>query len=72
MRTDSNTTLWPERGGRQNSEIKMLNSAQNVRLKELTDLIEKERDPEKFTKLIAELNALLDEQEKPVSKTPSE
>lgn len=70
--TDSNTTLWPERGGRQNSEIKVLNSAQNVRLKELTDLIEKERDPEKFTKLIAELNALLDEQEKPVSKTPSE
>ena len=38
---------------------------QNARLKELTDLIEKECDQDKFTKLIAELNALLDEQKKP-------
>ena len=50
----------------------MLNTAQNARLKELTNLIEKERDHDQFTKLIAELNALLDEQKKPVSKTPSE
>lgn len=47
----------------------MLNSAQNARLEELTDLIEKERDHDKFTKLIAELNALLAEQKKPVAFT---
>lgn len=50
----------------------MLNSAQSARLKELTDLIEKEGDHDKFTKLIAELNALLDEQKEPTSTTPSE
>ena len=50
----------------------MPDPAQNARLKELTDLIEKERDHDKFTQLMAELNALLDEQKKPVSKTPTE
>jgi uncharacterized coiled-coil protein SlyX len=50
----------------------MLNSHQNARLKELTDLIEKVRDHDNFTKLIAELNDLLDEQKKPVSKMPSD
>ena len=50
----------------------MPNSAQDARLKELTDLIEKERDHDKVTKLIEELNALLDEQKKPISKTPPE
>ena len=48
------------------------NPAQNARLKELTDLIEKERDHDKFTKLIAELNALLDEQKKPAIKSSTE
>jgi hypothetical protein len=42
-----------------------LNPAQDARLKELTDLIEKERDHDKFTKLIAELNDLLDQQKRP-------
>jgi flagellar motility protein MotE (MotC chaperone) len=50
----------------------MMNSAQDARLKELTDLLEKERDHDKVTQLIAELNALLDEQKKPVSKSPRE
>lgn len=50
----------------------MLNPAQNTRLKQIVDLIEKERDHDKFTKLIAELNALLDEQQKPLSKIPPE
>ena len=48
------------------------NSAHNARLKELADLIEKERDHDKLTKLIAELNALLDEQKKPARKSPTE
>jgi hypothetical protein len=47
----------------------MLDANQNARLKELSELIEKERDHGKFTKLLSELNALLDEQKKPVSKT---
>ena len=46
----------------------MLDASQNARLKELAELIEKERDHDKFTKLIAELNALLDEQRKSVNK----
>ena len=50
----------------------MLDSGQNSRLKELTDLIEKERDHDEFTQLIAELNALLDEQKKPVSELPAD
>lgn len=50
----------------------MPDSAQNARLKELTDLIEKERDHEKVTKLIAELNAILDEVKKPVKPLPPE
>jgi hypothetical protein len=50
----------------------MPDSSQNARLKELTDLIEKERDHDRFTKLIAELNALLDEQKKPPGKSPTE
>ena len=50
----------------------MPDASQDARLKELTDLIEKERDHDKFTKLIAELNALPDEQKKPPSKSPSE
>ena len=45
----------------------MVDSSHNDRLKELTDLIENERDHDKFTELIAELNALLDEQKKPPS-----
>jgi len=43
----------------------MLDASQNSRLNELTQLIEKERDHEKFTQLIAELNALLDGQKTP-------
>ena len=50
----------------------MLNPDHDARLKELVDLIEKERDHEKFTKLIAELNSLLDEERKPPDKTPPE
>lgn len=42
----------------------MLNSAQDARLKELTDLIEKEHDHDRLTKFIAELNSLLDEYKK--------
>jgi hypothetical protein len=49
----------------------MLDASQNARLKELTDLIEKERDHDKFTRQIAELNAVLDEQRKPHSKSPT-
>lgn len=48
----------------------MLNSAQDARLKELVDLIEKERDPHALTKLIVELNALLGEQKKQPGKSP--
>lgn len=48
----------------------MSDPSQDACLKELTDLIEKERDPEKFTELSEELNALLDEQKRPVSKMP--
>jgi hypothetical protein len=47
----------------------MLDANQTARLKELTELIEKELDHDKFTKLLSELNALLDEQKKPVSRT---
>lgn len=47
-----------------------MEASQTARLKELTELIDKERDHDKFTKLVAELNALLDEQKKPVSKLP--
>ena len=36
----------------------MLDANQNARLKELTELIEKERDHDKSTKLLSELNAL--------------
>lgn len=50
----------------------MLNPAQNTRLKELADLIEKEHDHDKFTRLIAELNALLDEEKEPPGKPPAE
>ena len=42
----------------------MPDSTHNARLTELSDLIEKERDSDKFANLIAELNALLDEQKK--------
>jgi hypothetical protein len=49
----------------------MLTSGQNARLQELMELIEKERDHEKLETLIAELNALLDDQKKPVSKSPA-
>ena len=48
----------------------MAHASQNARIKELIDLIEKEQDHDKFTKLVAELNALLDEQEKPSGKLP--
>ena len=48
----------------------MLDASQNARLKELIDLIEKENNSEKFAKLIAELNTLLDEEKKTVSKSP--
>ena len=67
---DSKRTLWPTRGGPQNSEVKMSDLSQSARLKELTDQIEKERDAEKLSKLAGELNTLLDEQKKPVK--PSE
>jgi hypothetical protein len=50
----------------------MLDTAQLARLKELTKMIEKERDHEKLTNLITELNALLDQQKKPVGKSQSE
>lgn len=49
----------------------MLEPTTDARLKELTDLLEKERDHDKVTPLIAELNSLLDEQKKPVSKSPA-
>ena len=48
----------------------MSDPSQNDRLKELIDLIDKERNPEKFTKLSEELNTVLDEQKRPVSKIP--
>ena len=50
----------------------MLDATQLARLRELTKITEKERDHDELTKLLAELNALLDEQKKPVSKSPSE
>jgi DNA-binding SARP family transcriptional activator len=49
----------------------MFDSNQYARLTVLTELIEKERDHEKFEQLIAELNALIDEEKKPVAKSPS-
>ena len=49
----------------------MFDANQFARLTELTELIEKERDRTKFEQLIAELNALMDEKKKPVSKSPS-
>jgi hypothetical protein len=49
----------------------MFDSNQYARLIELTELIEKERDREKFEQLIAELNALMDEEKKPVGTSPS-
>ena len=48
----------------------MLDASQNARLKELADRTEKERDPDRFTKLIAEPSALLDERRKPLSNVP--
>ena len=62
----SKPTLWSRRGGPQNSEVKLSDLSQSARLKELTDLIEKERDLDKFSKFAEELNTLLDEQKKPV------
>jgi hypothetical protein len=51
----------------------MLNSAKDARLKELTDLLEKERDHDRVTQLIAELNALLDESStRPISSPPQD
>jgi hypothetical protein len=38
----------------------MLDAATNTRIRELTQLIVQERDPAKFTELVAELNSLLD------------
>jgi hypothetical protein len=67
---DSNTIPWPKRGGLPNNQIKMPDSAQDARLKELIGLIEKERDHDRVTQLIAELNALLDELKKTVSQSP--
>ena len=49
----------------------MFDANQFARLTELTELIEKERDHKKFEQLIADLNALMDEQNKPVGKSPS-
>jgi len=49
----------------------MFDASQYARLTELTELIEKERDRKKFEKLIAQLNAVLDEQKKPVGKSPN-
>jgi hypothetical protein len=50
----------------------MLDAATNTRIRELTELIAKERDSEKFTEWVAELNKLLDgpEAQKPTC-TPS-
>lgn len=48
----------------------MLDASQNARIKELVDLIEKEKNSERFSKLIAELNTLLGDEKKPVK--PSE
>jgi hypothetical protein len=49
----------------------MIDSNQYARITELTEMIEKERDREKFEQLVGELNALLDEQKKPVGKSPA-
>ena len=48
----------------------MLDANQNARLKELTDMIENERNHDRVTELLSELDALLDEQKKPVAKSP--
>jgi hypothetical protein len=50
----------------------MLDAATNTRIRELTELIAKERDSEKLTEWVAELNKLLDgpEAQKPTC-TPS-
>lgn len=45
----------------------MLDADQSARLKALTELIQKEQDQDKFTQLVAKLNALLDEKKKPNS-----
>ena len=47
----------------------MLEATTNARVKELTQLIAAERDPEKFTDLVSELNQLLDGLQRPA---PSE
>lgn len=47
----------------------MLNPDHDARLKELIDLIEKERNPDKITEWIVELNDLLGVQKKPPSET---
>lgn len=44
---------------------------QDARLKELIDLVAKEHNHDKLTKLIAELNSFLDGLKKPVNKLPS-
>lgn len=49
----------------------MFDASQYARITELTELIEKGRDPKKFEQLISELNALMDEQKKPVSRSPA-
>jgi hypothetical protein len=68
---DSKTIRWPKRGP-PNNQIKISDSAQDSRLKELIGLIEKERDRDKVAQLIAELNALLDRLKKPVCQSPPE
>ena len=49
----------------------MFDANQYARLTRLTELIEKERDHAKFEQLITELNALMDEEKKRVSESPS-
>ena len=49
----------------------MIDANQYARITELTEKIEKERDREKFEKLVGELNAVLDKQKKPVGKSPA-
>jgi len=48
----------------------MFDASQYACLTELTKLIEKERDRKKFEQLIGELDALMDEEKKPVCKWP--
>jgi hypothetical protein len=45
-----------------------VDAATNKRIEELTKLIATEPDPEKLSKLVAELNGLLNEQKPPLPK----